>query len=127
VFGEHLADDLLRQNGWDDFAYIKNFSDNGIDIVARGPNGQLGLFEVKTGLDVVPNLSVRQASMTAFVDDVLSNAANGTGRFQGMGIVEQQMARSLYLEFTTNPGNVSGTVIGVDLGNGVVRISSWPR
>ena len=66
---------MLVKNGWMDFTYIKNVSDNGIDIIARGANGQLGFFEVKITTENIPNLLARQTNMNKFVDNVLSQAA----------------------------------------------------
>jgi Holliday junction resolvase-like predicted endonuclease len=126
--GEQIAADMLKQNGWTDFQYIKNTSDNGIDIIARGPDGHLGFFEVKTtSVGKIPNLSARQSDMTEFVQDVLTNAANGTGKYQNVDQATRNAAVKLLEEIRANPRNITGTAIGVDLQNGVMRVSSWPR
>lgn len=64
TFGADVAQDILAENGWTDFQFIKNSSDNGIDIIARGPQGQPGFFEVKTSTTGnIPHLSARQENM----------------------------------------------------------------
>jgi hypothetical protein len=128
TFGENIAEDMLAKNGWKDFTYIKNGSDNGIDIIGRGPNGQLGFFEVKTSsTGNIPNLSARQTNMNTFAEDVLSNAANGTGRYKNIDSATRNAAQKKYDEYLSNPNNVSGNVIGVDLQSGRIQISRWER
>jgi len=126
--GEHIGEDVLRGNGWTNIRTIKNSADNGIDIVARGPNGQLGFFEVKaSSTGFISDLTPRQSNMNTFLEDVLSQAAGGRGRYSSISPTDQSLARELYREFTMNPGNISGNVIGVDLTNGNIMMSSWPR
>ena len=128
AFGEHIAQDLLVENGWSDFTYIKNASDNGIDIIARGPDGQLGFFEVKTSTTGdIQNLSVRQSDMDYFVRAILSDAAKGNGRYGNIDPSLSQTASDIFNEYKSNPSNVTGTVIGVDVKEGQIYISRWGR
>lgn len=118
----------MAQNGWTDFVYIKNNSDNGIDIIARDPQGQLGFFEVKsTTTGQIPNLSSGKASMDFFVNDILSNASEGTGRYQSIDVETQNLVRDIYIEYLENPENVLGNVIGVDVKSGNIYVSRWER
>ena len=128
AFGEHIAESMLQQNGWKNFKYIKNGSDNGIDIVAQATDGHWGFFEVKTSsTGSIPNLSPRQANMDAFVNDILYNAKEGLGRYQNIDSATKQTAEFLYNEYKSNPYNFSGNVIGVDIESGIIRVSSWDR
>ncbi|MNC73468.1 hypothetical protein D3C75_1246710 [compost metagenome] len=100
---------MLAKNGWKNFTYIKNGSDNGIDIIAWGPKGQLGFFEVKTSsTGTVPNLSARQTNMNNFVEDVLYNAKEGIGRYKNIDQETKNAAAKIYNEFKSQPSNVSG-------------------
>lgn len=128
AFGEHIAADMLVQNGWSDFTYIKNGSDNGIDIIARSADGHLGFFEVKTSsTGTIPDLSSRQANMNVFVEDVLSKAANGNSPYSNIDPATQSAARNVYNEYVADPYNISGNVIGVDLKSGTIKVSRWYR
>lgn len=64
AFGEHIAREILKDNGWSDFVFIKNASDNGIDIIATSADGRLGFFEVKSSeIGDIKNLTSRQMNM----------------------------------------------------------------
>ena len=128
AFGEHIAEDLLAENGWTDFIYIKNGSDNGIDIVARGPKGQLGFFEVKTSsTGTIGDLTDRQQYMNSFVEDVLTKAKDGKAPYQNVDATIRSAASKILEEYKNNPYNVSGNVIGVDIESGKIYISRWGR
>lgn len=124
--GEDVAQRLLGENGFTDIISVQNRSGNGIDIVARASDGRLVFFEVKSSrVGQVGNLSTRQQSMTSFVEDVLGQAATGTGRYRHLDAAAQDTARRLLREFRRDPLNVSGNAVGVDLLNEMIRISPW--
>jgi filamentous hemagglutinin len=124
--GESIAKDFLQQNGYQDIRAIQNASGNGVDIVARTADGRYAVFEVKSSaVGQVGDLSARQSSMGSFLEDVLSQASTGTGRYQNLDAATQNLASDLLREFRTNPQNVTGHAIGVDLLNQVLRISPW--
>ncbi len=133
--GENMAEQMLKDSGWTDFVYIKNTRDNGIDIIARGPNGQLGFFEVKTtGVGRIPNLSNRQSDMNWFINNVLGDAANARGRYKNIDIQVQNAAKNIlgevngnYNKFLNEYYNITGATIGVDLTNGNISVSRWSR
>ncbi len=128
AFGEQVAEDMLAENGWTNFTYIKNGSDNGIDLVAQASDGHWGFFEVKTsGTGSLPDLSPRQANMDDFVNDILYNAKEGLGRYQNIDSATKDTTTYLYNEYKNNPYNFSGNVIGVDLNSGLIRASRWNR
>src|SRR5262249_19143112 len=83
--GEDIARNLLRENGYRDILPIQNASGNCIDIVARTADGRWVFFEVKTSsTGRVGSLSPRQSDMSAFVEEILTDAAFGRGRYQGI-------------------------------------------
>ncbi|WP_160680798.1 hypothetical protein [Clostridium sp. C8-1-8] len=128
AFGEHIAEDMLADNGWSNFKYIKNASDNGIDIIGTGPKGQLGFFEVKTSTTgVINNLSSRQQYMNEFVEDVLTKAKNAEFPYQNIDECIRSDASQTLDKYYGNPYNVSGNVIGVDIEEGEIYISRWER
>ncbi len=127
-FGEHIAESMLGQNGWKNFKYIKNGSDNGIDIIAQAADGHWGFFEVKTSsTGNIPNLSPRQANMDDFVNDILYNAKEGLGRYQNIDSATKEAAELFYNAYKNNPYDFSGNVIGVDIKSGLIRVSRWER
>lgn len=128
AFGEHIAQDMLSQNGWGNFKYIKNGSDNGIDIIAQASDGHWGFFEVKTSsTGSIPNLTPRQANMDDFVNDILYNAKEGIGRYQNIDTATQDFAEFVYNAYKRHPYDFSGNVIGVDLLSGLIRVCRWAR
>lgn len=54
----------------------------------------------------ISHLSARQENMNFFVDDVLSNTANKTGRYTNIDEATQDAARVIYSEVLDNPMNV---------------------
>lgn len=128
AFGEHIAESILGQNGWRDFTYIKNTSDNGIDIIATAEDGHMGFFEVKTSsTGGVPDLSPRQANMNEFVEDVLSKAKDAEWPYQNIDTYTRDAAERIYEMYKDNPYNFSGNIIGIDLESGIIRVSRWDR
>ena len=126
--GEEIAREMLRQNGWTILTDIKNGSDNGIDIVARSADGRLGFFEVKsTNGGTIGTLTQRQSDMDFFVRDVLTDAANKTGKYQSISDATSQAAQQILLEYDAKPWDVTGSVIGVDVSTEEVYISRWNR
>jgi RHS repeat-associated protein len=124
--GESIAKACLGENGYTDIVSVQNASGNGIDIAARSTTGKLFFFEVKTtSVGVAGKLTPRQSDMNWFINDVLSQASSGSGRYAKLSEAEQAMAKRLYDEFNANAGNVSGQVIQVDLKNNVLDVSPW--
>lgn len=127
AIGEEVGERLLVENGFTDIISIQNASGNGLDVIARNPQGKLTFFEVKASrTGDVKSLSSRQQSMETFVEDILSQASTGTGRYQNIPQATQDLAREMLREFRTDI-SVTGYNIGVDLFNQVVRISPWAR
>ena len=126
--GEGVAQKFLQDNKYTDIFAVQNKSGNGIDIVARTPDGRLAFFEVKTSsVGKVGELSARQANMTDFVRDILRQASTGTGRYKGLDVATQNRAAQMLREFNAAPQNASGTVVGVDLLNEIIRVSPWAK
>lgn len=126
--GEQAAKDMLKANGWTILTEIRNSSDNGIDIIARGPDGRLGFFEVKaTDGGRIGDLSGRQSDMDAFIRNVLREASQQDGRYRGIDETTRQAASDILAEYRSNPESVTGSVIGVDISTGEVYISRWNR
>ena len=126
--GEDISKTFLQDNNHTDIFSVQNRSGNGIDIVSRTPDGRLAFTEVKTSrTGNVGDLSVRQQSMTTFIEDVLGQAARRQGRYKNIDVADQQRARQMLREFRRAPENVSGNLIGVDLQGEVLRISPWAR
>ena len=127
--GERIASRWLRRQGYSDILALQNRSGNGIDIIARNSWGRTVVFEVKTGRGQIGGLSGRQRSMYKFLQNVLTEVAGstgGTGRYRNVGIVQQARARRL-LKRLSDPGDLSGNVVGIDLVNKILRVSPWPR
>ncbi len=125
-FGEHIAKDMLEKNGWSNFHYIKNASDNGIDIIAQAPDGHWSFFEVKSStIGSIKDLTMRQANMDAFVNDILYQAKEGIGRYTNLDPAERDFAKFIYDEYKNNWYNISGNVIGVDIKNKIIKVSRW--
>ncbi len=124
--GEQVAQKFLKENGYTDIIAIQNNSGNGIDIVAKGRDGRLSFFEVKTSsVGIVGDLSTRQADMGKFVKQVLEDAANRTGRYRKISSQTQQWAEGALDAFRRDPLSISGEAIGVDLLNETLRVSPW--
>lgn len=65
--------------------------------------------------------------MDKFVTDVLEKAATGKDPYRNIDSATMKKAQKVLDEYESNPYNVSGNVIGVDLQNGIIRISRWER
>lgn len=87
--------------------------------------------EVKTSAvgNIGPLTKGRQDDMNFFLGDVLSNAARGTGRYVNLDSAIRDKAKTMYTEFqrTDSVKSTTGTAIGIDLKNGVIRVSAWDR
>jgi hypothetical protein len=59
------------------------------------------------------------------VRQILQDAANGAGRYRNLDAATREAAQRLLLELAENPNGLSGTVIGVDLLNEILRVSPW--
>jgi hypothetical protein len=125
--GETRVAQMLKNTGYEDVWSIKNASGNGLDIIARTPDGRLGVFEVKTSTSGnIGNLTPRQQNMDSFVRGILSDAAQGRGRYQNISHEDQALAAKLLREYNADPSRVSGTVVGVDLQSNQIHVSPWP-
>jgi hypothetical protein len=123
--GEQIAQKFLGKNGYTEIIAIQNRSGNGIDIVARAADGKLRFFEVKaSAVGHVGDLSVRQGNLRTFVDQILRDAANGSGRYKNLDAATRAEAQRFYRELLRNP-DLSGTVIGVDSVSEILRVSPW--
>ncbi|WP_232149997.1 YraN family protein [Stenotrophomonas sp. SY1] len=126
--GEDIARLFLKDNNFTDVFSIQNGSGNGIDIVARSPDGSLVFIEVKTSrTNAVGDLSPRQQSMDFFVEDVLTQAATKTGRYKNISAADQMLAEEMLMNFNMRPDQVRGNVVGIDLSGEMLRISPWAR
>ena len=137
-YGELVATKMLEDNDWGVMIPIKNSRDNGVDIIARHKSdGHLGIFEVKTsGVGKVGNLSERQRDMDWFLNDVLTNAANGEGPYKSIDSDVKSKAKELLDEYQSNPNavlggdigdGITGMAIGVDIKNNEINVSRWGR
>jgi RHS repeat-associated protein len=124
--GEDVARNFLRDNHYTDIFAVQNRSGNGIDIVARTRDGRLAFFEVKTSsTGNIGSLSARQGDMRAFTREVLEDAAFGRGRYRNIDATTRANARSALERLNAAPNELSGSVIGVDLQNEIIRVSPW--
>jgi hypothetical protein len=74
--GEEIATNMPREHKIVISVAIKNASNNGIDIIAKFPDGRFLVFEVKTTVDgIIKELSARQSDMGWFIQDVARQAA----------------------------------------------------
>ena len=111
--GEGVAQKFLKENGYTDIVAIQNKSGNGIDIVAKGRDGRLSFFEVKTSrTGNVGDLSARQSDMRRFVEQVLDDAANKRGRYKNISAQTQEWAEDALDAYRRDPLSVSGEAIG---------------
>jgi len=128
-YGESIASQMLKENGWEIIESIKNGSDNGIDIIARDSHGQIGFFEVKSSsLGKISNLSQRQQNVEQFVKGILFDAKEKKGRYKSIDSSTQQRAAVIWDELhnANNNGRViSATAIGIDFKNNQIHISKW--
>ena len=61
------------------------------------------------------------------IEDILTQASRGIGRYQGIDAAVQDLAREFLQEFRRDPLKISGNVIAIDLLNRVIRVSPWAR
>ncbi|KAF1026829.1 MAG: hypothetical protein GAK29_01024 [Acinetobacter bereziniae] len=129
--GEIIAVQMVKGSGYTDVISIQNRAGNGIDIIAKSPQGNYTYMEVKTSAvgNIGPLTKGRQDDMNFFLKDVLANASNGTGRYTNLDLKIRDQAKTMYAEFlkTNSVKSTTGTAIGIDLKNGVIRVSPWDR
>ncbi|MCD0244471.1 hemagglutinin repeat-containing protein [Xanthomonas melonis] len=127
--GEEIAGKMLVDSGFTDIFPIQNASGNGIDLIARAPNGELAYFEVKaSSVGSIGGLSPRQANMEEFLEDVLSQAASGSGRYKNLSAADRIKAIVVQREFQAvreSGAGLRGTAIGVDLKSRLILVSPW--
>lgn len=126
--GEEIAVQLVKGSGFTDVISIQNASGNGIDIIAKNPQGNYVYLEVKTSaVGKIGSLSKRQEDMNFFVNDILTNAASKTGRYVNISDTVNAQAKTMLTKYKQQKavGNVYGAAIGVDLKNAQILISSW--
>lgn len=126
--GEEIAVQLVKGSGFTDVISIQNASGNGIDIIAKNPQGNYVYLEVKTSaVGKIGSLSKRQEDMNFFVNDILTNAAAKTGRYVNISDTVNAQAKTMLTKYKQQKavGNVYGAAIGVDLKNAQILISSW--
>jgi hypothetical protein len=125
--GEARAIAWLQKQGYYDIVVIKNSIGNGIDAAATTPDGRLTFFEIKSSaIGQIKDLQPRQQNMNTYVTDILTQAADGTGRYKNISPEMQQAAANLLRRYQSDPMSVSGTVVGVDLQNNQLFVSPWP-
>ncbi|WP_171259238.1 DUF637 domain-containing protein, partial [Acinetobacter baumannii] len=126
--GEEIAVQLVKGSGFTDVISIQNASGNGIDIIAKNPQGNYVYLEVKTSaVGKIGSLSKRQEDMNFFVNDILTNAAAKTGRYINISDTVNAQAKIMLTKYKQQKavGNIYGAAIGVDLKNAQILISSW--
>ncbi len=126
--GEIAAENFLIGNGWDILTKIRNVSDNGIDIIARNSTtGRLGFFEVKSSSrGIIPNLSPAQADGRSFVVSRLQTAISPPLNSNWMFLDgDSVIAAQRLLDEVRLSNNMTFQAIGIDLRNGLLRISPW--
>ncbi|MFW1673084.1 DUF637 domain-containing protein [Acinetobacter baumannii] len=126
--GEEIAVQLVKGSGFTDVISIQNASGNGIDIIAKNPQGNYVYLEVKTSaVGKIGSLSKRQEDMNFFVNDILTNAAAKTGRYVNISDTVNAQAKIMLTKYKQQKavGNIYGAAIGVDLKNAQILISSW--
>lgn len=127
--GEEVATQFLRNNGYDldNAVVVKNASDNGIDIIAYGPDGTPAFFEVKsTRTGSIGNLSSLQADSESFVRGLLDEGGiNGTLRRQNISPELQMDILDLRDQVLSDDSPIRATTIGVDLLNRDIKVSKW--
>lgn len=127
--GEEVAKQFLRNNGYDvdNSIVIKNASDNGIDIIARSPDGTPTFFEVKsTKTGIVGKLSGLQSDSNSFVRGLLDEGGlNGTIRRQNITPELQIEIMDLRDQVLSSDSPIRAAAIGVDLLNREIKVSKW--
>ena len=63
--------------------------------------------------------------MSEFVAEIHRKASRGQGRYANISEKMQESAARLLRELRRDPLSVSGSAIGVDLLNRVLRVSPW--
>lgn len=63
--------------------------------------------------------------MSAFVSEILTDAASGVGRYKNLDGATRELAQRLLYEVGKDPLSLSGTAVGVDLLNEMLLVSPW--
>jgi Holliday junction resolvase-like predicted endonuclease len=122
---------MLTRNGYEILTDVKNASQNGLDVVARAPDGRIVFFEVKTtrGLNgnSPGNLSGLQQDSQSYIYDVMDEASNGFIRRQQVSQEIQDFARLYMKNHARNgvPPNIPVNAIGVNLAREEILVSRW--
>jgi Holliday junction resolvase-like predicted endonuclease len=123
ALGEDIATHMLVQNGYTIQIAVRNASDNGIDIVARAPDGRMVFFEVKTTrVGTVPNTSL-QSNSQAYISGIMQETATGTLRGQPISADLQNFAQN-YVNSAIVP-TIPANIIGVNLVSEQILVSAW--
>lgn len=124
ALGEDIATHMLVQNGYTIQIAVRNASDNGIDIVARAPDGRMVFFEVKTTrVGTVPNTSPLQSNSQAYISGIMQETATGTLRGQPISADLQNFAQN-YVNSAIVP-TIPANIIGVNLVSEQILVSPW--
>lgn len=82
---------------------VQNSRGNGLDVVYRTRSGELAFGEVKTSSRGSFRLSPRQQDSDFFIRDVLTNAAQQSGRYTTLNDQTSNLAQGFLDEYTANP------------------------
>ncbi len=127
--GEEVAENMLRDSGYDvdNMVVIKNASDNGIDIIARAPDGSPVFIEVKASrVGRIGDLSPLQSDSDSYVRGLLDEGGvDGTVRGQSIPLDTQERIFDLRDEVLNSPGPTRTVAIGIDLLNEEITVSPW--
>jgi hypothetical protein len=125
--GEARVAKMLRDTGYRDVWAMKNASGNGLDLIGITPDGRLAVFEVKTSTSGnIGNLTPAQQNMDEYLLGVLGEASEGRLRGQNISPSDTALARRLLNIYRSDPSQVSGTVVGVDLKSNEIYVQPWP-
>ena len=135
-YGEKIAKKMLEDNGWTILKDIKNNSNNGIDIVAQGPNGQVGFFEVKASSSgKIPDLSkdssfsVGQIHPKEFIEERLTRAKSGAYKNHNAQITAEALYNDLFKGYPTGDYNynynVTASTITIDFSEDKISVVKW--
>jgi hypothetical protein len=97
--GEKAVIDDLIAKGYEDVVQIQNASGHGIDVVAKGADGKLHFFEVKSNTTgKIGSLGAAQKDALGFIKDRLKKASAQEGKWSGVDAATAQRATDLLEE-----------------------------
>jgi hypothetical protein len=113
---------MLRKSGFTDITTVKNEFGNGVDIIARAPDGTIVKFEVKTKAfgKAIGDLNSGQKNPDKFCTIHVEKAKDG---LDGMVILGGKRGKQLCNELLEKGGRNSA--IGVDLPEKQVLVGPW--